>query len=108
MSNWTPEEIELAKAMHKSRWTSGWNESAWTNLDVANKNGYLDNARAAIAHMEDKAAVKECEWTFDDNGFWRASCGGNFVFENGGPKENKFKHCPYCGGVVPPKGGENG
>jgi len=45
---------------------------------------------------------EKCEWRPDsddwvDENCWNA-CGGNmFVFNDGGPFENGFKYCPYCG-----------
>jgi hypothetical protein len=38
-----------------------------------------------------------CHWAENDDGAHETSCGETFEFTDGGPKENKFKHCPYCG-----------
>ena len=38
-----------------------------------------------------------CIWTENDDGAFETSCGEAFEFTNAGPKENKFRHCPYCG-----------
>jgi len=40
-----------------------------------------------------------CEWHLDDEDAnnWVSACGGSFWFEEGDPKENKMKYCPYCG-----------
>lgn len=49
------------------------------------------------------AALREtCEWTdADEPDYWRAACDTDesrlFTFNDGGPVENKFTHCPYCG-----------
>lgn len=40
----------------------------------------------------------KCHWREDDDGTWIPSCGGDaFEFNEGGPVENKFARCPYCG-----------
>lgn len=43
--------------------------------------------------------MKVCEWngTFYDRENYFTSCNNGFTFLNGGPKENEFKFCPYCG-----------
>lgn len=41
-----------------------------------------------------------CYWSQDDYGgdeTWETSCGNAFVFDDGGPKENAFAFCGYCG-----------
>lgn len=42
-----------------------------------------------------------CVWTYDDDldgwGIWETTCGQSTVFENGGPSENLYRFCPYCG-----------
>lgn len=42
-------------------------------------------------------AGKHCAWIEDEMGCWDAACGQSFEFYAEGPKENKFKFCPYCG-----------
>ena len=39
-----------------------------------------------------------CTWTQDSNFYYYISeCGDVHQFTDGGPKENKFRFCPYCG-----------
>jgi hypothetical protein len=38
-----------------------------------------------------------CEWTYDNEGFFVTQCDNAFQFNEGGPKENGFIFCPYCG-----------
>jgi len=40
-----------------------------------------------------------CRWSpVWDGNTWRGACGNKvFQFEDGGPTENGFTHCPYCG-----------
>ena len=47
---------------------------------------------------------KTCGWYLvgdEDDGSWEPTCSKNaFIFNDGGPEENGFKHCPYCGNKV--------
>ena len=38
-----------------------------------------------------------CTWTIDAGGAWRTSCNQAHAFTAGGPQENGYKFCPYCG-----------
>ena len=38
-----------------------------------------------------------CNWGEDDAGVWETDCGHSFEFIDGGPDENGFSFCPYCG-----------
>ena len=42
-----------------------------------------------------------CIWTQnddEDDSYWAAACCDHlFVFNDGGPVENDFRYCPYCG-----------
>jgi len=39
-----------------------------------------------------------CEWCREeDHDMFGTGCGNCFEFYDGGPKENNFKYCPYCG-----------
>ncbi len=40
---------------------------------------------------------KNCTWKEDEDGNWQTKCGKAFVTNYGGPKENKFKFCCFCG-----------
>ena len=40
---------------------------------------------------------ERCEWSEDDDGVWETGCLNKFVFNDGGPPENDFEFCPYCG-----------
>ena len=41
-----------------------------------------------------------CEWTEDDDGIWTTSCHTMHTFFDGGPAENFYKYCPYCGKFI--------
>jgi hypothetical protein len=36
-------------------------------------------------------------WDIDCD-MWDTTCGNEFQFTTDGPRENKFRFCPYCGG----------
>lgn len=43
-----------------------------------------------------------CKWhkdayEWEDHDYWETSCDNLFQFNDGGPKENHFEYCPYCG-----------
>lgn len=44
--------------------------------------------------------TQHCYWSQDDYGgcsLWETSCGHAFEFNDGGPSENGFAFCGYCG-----------
>ena len=38
-----------------------------------------------------------CTWTQNEDGVYETNCDNMFVFNDGGPVENGFRYCPYCG-----------
>jgi len=42
---------------------------------------------------------KPCVWR-EEEGYWVTSCCNEFVINEGTPKENKMKYCPFCGGAL--------
>lgn len=40
-----------------------------------------------------------CTWTRDnpDSDIWLTSCGSAWCLNEGTPKENRMKFCPFCG-----------
>jgi len=47
--------------------------------------------------------MNTCNWTEDRGEWgdsWDTSCDNKFEFMVGGPDENEFKFCPYCGGQL--------
>lgn len=44
----------------------------------------------------------KCTWIADGD-FWRTDCDQGFIFNDGGPGENKFVYCPYCGKAITEK-----
>ena len=42
--------------------------------------------------------VGTCEWDYDEEDeAWISSCGVMWVFPDGGPEENRVRHCQWCG-----------
>ena len=41
----------------------------------------------------------QCSWHQEDvdDDMWQTQCGHYFVFNEGGPVDNEFEHCPFCG-----------
>lgn len=46
---------------------------------------------------EAEVKTKFCSWSRTADGFWETDCKNAFNFENGGPVEDGFNFCPYCG-----------
>ena len=49
--------------------------------------------------------MDSCDWRKDgfhmsEHDYWETGCNNMFQFNNGGPKENHFKFCPYCGKLI--------
>lgn len=41
---------------------------------------------------------KYCTWSEDYiDDYWYSDCNNQYVFTDGGPKDNGFIYCPYCG-----------
>ena len=39
-----------------------------------------------------------CEWKYNDSEYYfESSCKHLHIFMSGGPKENEYRFCPYCG-----------
>lgn len=45
----------------------------------------------------DEEGWRECTWSHNWDGYCETTCGAVFEFVDGGPTENKFCFCPYCG-----------
>ena len=45
----------------------------------------------------DRIAQAACLWKEDEDGHWFTACDNGFTFNEGGPKDNRFGYCPYCG-----------
>ena len=41
--------------------------------------------------------MSKCKWREDEDGVWDTGCDNRFEFNAGGPPENDFEYCPYCG-----------
>lgn len=68
---------------------------------------YEQAIKALLGYIFDAAAQKAleadsvCCWEYDPQSHsWDTACENKFQFIEGGPEENGFEHCPYCGGEV--------
>jgi len=56
---------------------------------------------AALFAAQARETPLTCTWTQnddEDDSYWAAACCDHlFVFNDGGPVENGFRYCPYCG-----------
>jgi len=41
-----------------------------------------------------------CTWIENTDGLWESDCRHLFEFWAGGPGENGFVYCPYCGMIL--------
>ena len=61
---------------------------------------YLASPAALFASLA-RETPRPCTWTRnddEDDSYWAAACCDRlFVFNDGGPVENGFRYCPYCG-----------
>jgi hypothetical protein len=96
---------------------------------IAIRIGHEIDGAAFVASIEDKAIAAEaaklidniaarlsapqavgCEWHADDDGTWYPGCDGEpWVFNDGGPAENRVEHCMRCGKpvtIAPPTQGD--
>lgn len=57
------------------------------------------------------AADMPCKWVVDpDADVWESDCGRFLIFNDndGGPKDNGFEFCPFCGSPIEAAGGDGG
>lgn len=47
-----------------------------------------------------------CKWRLLESGYWKTACGLLEYFEYGGPRENAYVFCPFCGKEIDIHGGE--
>ena len=59
----------------------------------------LAQAQARIAELE---GTHTCTWSQnEDENCWESSCSNElFTLNEGGPTENRMRHCCYCGGTL--------
>ena len=52
---------------------------------------------AALFAAHARETPRPCTWTQNEDGVYETNCDNMFVFNDGGPVENGFRYCPYCG-----------
>lgn len=100
-------EIEAGAKALRERHTRGRARRKWTNLRAWEKLQWREQADCVLTaarearEKEEPGIPRPCKWKENrDEGYWATECGHAFCFTVGGPKENSFKFCPYCGGVL--------
>lgn len=96
------EVVETYKKLHEGKETLHW---LWDVIEQIAAGVPEDEAFRSFGYYEPGAVPAvghDCTWSLDedDSGTWATSCGNLFSFTDGGPKENDFKHCCYCGGKL--------
>ena len=54
-------------------------------------------AEAKALLRQEGSQSESCDWTLDMAEPWQTSCGEAFQFFEGGPSDNQFDFCPFCG-----------
>ena len=75
------------------------------NMSDPELRNYLQRTLSSIEYLQAfrrmcavRLEYKSCEWTYDEEyGEHYASCGLEWVFTEGGVKENGVFYCPKCG-----------
>ncbi len=57
-------------------------------------------AEAELATLRADAVCAWTQWVGHDADVWESACGQSFVFIDGGPSDNGFKHCHHCGKAI--------
>ena len=88
----TDEKVQAIKTPHDYARAVTWLEPASAEE--------MNRLEAEVARL--RAAQGECEWSRadDDTDMWETSCKQAFQFFDGGPPDNSFKFCCYCGKLL--------
>ena len=64
-----------------------------------NSDNYLIPVKKAIEIVKNGGVSDNvCEWKYNDSEYYfESSCEHLHIFMSGGPKENEYRFCPYCG-----------
>lgn len=60
---------------------------------------YCNTEHKECSHGNTIVIEEVCEWKLfdEETNAYNTTCGGAFWFNDGSPKDNGFKYCPYCG-----------
>lgn len=53
--------------------------------------------------IDDELARQRCAWNEDEEGYWNTTCGEIWIFNDGGPSDNRCNYCFYCGKPIEEK-----
>ena len=68
-------------------------------------NNKIERLRAELAEVKARNAFP-CTWTEDEDGSWETACDHLHLFYGGGPVENEYIFCPYCGQKIKERRGD--
>lgn len=89
----TQEEINEVMGIGMANWQLRANAFDGGNLEAALT--LIKRREAELASIRE--APTPCLWSEDEDGIWDTDCGNAHTFFSGGPVENSYKFCPYCG-----------
>lgn len=74
----------------------GWREKV---SEITRLTEQIVRLEAELAQLRE--SKPQCERTYNDEYFhWHTGCGNAHQFGDGGIHDNKYSHCPYCGGGI--------
>lgn len=79
---------------YAARWASAVRRLA----GITTRHGPALLARLRAAEAASSGAPPACVWNSDEDGVYETGCGTLHQFMADGPRENRYTHCPYCGG----------
>lgn len=82
------------------RWISDDNEIVILELmPLGNHHAFGEELARLINTLDPKSLIEVCVWMqeVDSYGCYHSACGGSFMFNDGGLKENHIDYCCYCG-----------
>ena len=61
---------------------------------------YILGSIRQLTHWPAAKVRPLCLWREDEDANWSTSCGEVHVFIDGGPADNRYRFCPYCGAAI--------
>jgi hypothetical protein len=75
--------------------------------DIAILQAEIATLKEKIAKLHERPSILfpslSCTFKFTNNyddEVYETECGNSLVFFDGGPRENEYKYCPFCGKVI--------
>lgn len=76
-----------------------YEEQEWERFDFfTHENGGIYIAISIVNKLAEEYNNDFCEWKqYDENDIYYTRCEQIHMFIDGGPTDNKYEYCPYCG-----------